>query len=106
MAKAKVIELTIQKVIGFLREKINISEAFLFGSYAVGKPRAESDIDLAIFSPDVEKWTIEQKARLAAEVKLRCSADIELHLFPASLLKEARPTNFFGYILKTGKKVT
>lgn len=95
----------IEDSIEYLRKKIRIGSAYLFGSYAYGTAGSWSDIDLAVFSRDADKMKIEDKAKLATELKLRCHTDIELHLFPQSALKEARSTNFFGYILKTGKKV-
>jgi predicted nucleotidyltransferase len=82
-----------------------VESLFLFGSYAQGNPHEYSDIDIAVFSPDVEKMSIEERAGLAAEAKMKIDSTIELHLFPAKALKEARPTNFYGYILKTGKRI-
>lgn len=105
MAKKRVLAGIINQVLDYLKEKIHINEAFIFGSYVTGKPDKWSDIDLAIFSPDVEGWTIEQKAELATSVKLNCNTGIELHIFPLSALAEARPTNFYGYIIKNGRKV-
>ena len=39
---------------------IEISDAFLFGSYARGKAKADSDIDLCVISPDFGKDEIEE----------------------------------------------
>ena len=89
----------------FLKKKISVGSAYLFGSYATGDATPLSDLDLAIFSPDADKMRIEEKAKLAAALKLQCHSDVELHFFSMKALNEARPTNFCGYILKTGKKV-
>lgn len=105
MARKKALDYIIDQVLDYLKKRICVSEAFVFGSHAVGKPDKWSDIDLAIFSPDVEDWTIEQKAELATSVKLNCNADVELHIFPTYALTQARPTNFYGYIIENGKKV-
>jgi predicted nucleotidyltransferase len=91
--------------IGYLKKKIRISSAYIFGSYAAGTATFWSDIDLAVFSPDADKMKIEDKAKLATELKLRCHPEVELHLFSEKSLREARPTNFCGYILSEGKKV-
>lgn len=107
MVKTKTsLKKTLAEVEKFLRSKIKVETIFLFGSYVSGTPHKYSDIDIAVFSPDIEKMNIEEKAKLAAEVKLKIDSAIELHLFPAKSLKEARPTNFCGYILRTGKRIT
>ncbi len=95
----------IKDSIEFLKKKIRISAVYLFGSYATGTATHWSDIDLAVFSPDADKMKIEDKAKLATNLRLRCHTEVELHFFPKKALKEVRPTNFYGYILKMGKKV-
>ncbi len=106
MVKTKTeIKSIIEDSIEYLRKKIRINSAYLFGSYASGTAGVWSDIDLAVFSQDADKMKIEDKAKLATELRLRCHTGVELHLFPNKALKEARATNFYGYILKTGKKV-
>ena len=93
----------IKKTLNYLSQKITISEAILFGSYAQGNPHEYSDIDLAIFSP--AKIKLEDKVQLAYEVYQNCDPDVEVHFFSEKMLREARPTNFCGYILATGKRV-
>lgn len=96
---------TIKEVLKFLSKKISIKIAVLFGSYAKGTPHENSDIDLAVFSKDAKDMSIEKIVKLQAEVKLKYCVDMEIHIFSEDLLKEARPTNFYGHILETGKKV-
>ena len=102
-------EASLKKILGevekLLRKKVAVESIFLFGSYALGNPHEYSDIDIAVFSSDIEKMSIEERARLAAEIKLKVDSAVELHLFSTKALKEARPTNFCGYILKTGKRI-
>ncbi|MBI5195382.1 MAG: nucleotidyltransferase domain-containing protein [Nitrospirae bacterium] len=102
-------EIEIKKIVKnsleYLRKKLRISSVYLFGSYVTGGATYWSDIDLAVFSPDADKMKIEDKAKIATDLKLHCHTDVELHLFSQKALKEARPTNFYGYILKKGKKV-
>lgn len=95
----------IKKVLRFLSAKISIKIAVLFGSYAKGTPHENSDIDLAVFSKDAKNMSIEEIVNLQAEVKLKYCVDMEMHIFSDDLLKESRPTNFYGHILETGKKV-
>ena len=99
------IDKIIKNTLAYLTNKITVTEAVLFGSYAQGNPHEDSDIDLAVFSPEMEKIEIEEKAKLFSEVRRKCNPDIEVHFFSEKMLHEARPTNFCGYILATGKRV-
>lgn len=93
----------ILKVINYLENKIELDYVILFGSHVTGKIDKYSDIDLAIVSSDFEKKSLEEKASLFSEVKLKCDLDVEIHAFSTTDLEEARPTNFLGYILNNGK---
>lgn len=96
---------TILKVISFLEARIELNTVILFGSYADGQPHEFSDIDLAVISSDLNKKTMDEKAKLFSAVKIQCDADIELHLYGDDAISEARETNFLGYILRHGKYV-
>jgi len=98
------IDRIIKNVVALLRKEIEVDAAILFGSYASGKAHEFSDIDLAVFSKSVEKWTLDEKIKFACKVK-RTEPMVELHLYTLKALKEARPTNFHGHIIETGKKV-
>lgn len=100
-----IVNQAIKKALDYLSKKINIIEAVFFGSYAQGHPHEYSDIDLAVFSPEIGKLDIESKVQLAYEVRRYCDPDMEVHFFSEKMLREARPTNFCGYILATGKRV-
>lgn len=95
---------TIADALEFVRQRINVSSAILFGSHAAGTPGPYSDIDLAVFSPDVVEWTVQQRIDFAVEVKLHYG-DVELHLFADTALENARPSNFYGHLLETGRRV-
>ncbi len=94
----------IRNAVKALSKEIDIERVFLFGSYAVGAAHEHSDIDLAVFSRSVEGWPLDRRIRLAARIK-DVSPYLEVHIYPASKLREARPTNFYGHIIETGKKV-
>ena len=99
--KSSVIK-SILKTTRNLQEKISITEVILFGSYATGSPHKYSDIDIAVISPDFEKCNLDFKVDLVSNVRLNCGNDVEIHPFTVTALKNARPTNFLGHILKTG----
>lgn len=94
----------IKDALAALSKEINVDGAFLFGSYATGNPHEDSDIDIAVFSNSVDGWPLEKKFRLCSKVK-DINPYIELHIYPVKSLEEARPTNFYGHIIETGKKV-
>lgn len=105
----------IEEVLSFLKKTLDIKAAVLFGSYASGSPKEHHDIDLAVFYSNPSKsassgkpdmpLSLEERARLAAQVRLNCGMDVDLYLFPTRALEEARHSNLCGFILKTGKLV-
>jgi predicted nucleotidyltransferase len=106
MAKGNVeIKRPIQEAIGFLNGHYKINEAILFGSQLSGKNDRWSDIDLAVISPDFNGKSYEEIINTFAELAVKFSSKVELHPYTPNDVKEARPTNFLGYILKNGKVV-
>jgi predicted nucleotidyltransferase len=105
MVKTKAeVDKIVKEAIALLSREITVDGAFLFGSYSTGSAHEDSDIDIAVFSKSVDSWPLDSRLRLAASVK-DVSPYIELHLYPGAYLKEARPTNLYGHIIETGKKV-
>ncbi len=88
-----------------VRERIRIEAAFLFASQATGNANEESDMDLAIFSPDVDGLNFVERVHLTSEIALNCDLRLELHLYPSKALANARPTNFAGYIVAHGRRL-
>jgi predicted nucleotidyltransferase len=105
MAETAVLEAALEKALAFLRQRIRIEAAYLFGSQLAGNARAHSDIDLAVFSPDVENMRFMERVRLGSELAVDCHPDVELHLYSSRALANARPTNFAGYIITHGKRL-
>ena len=54
------VERIIARYLAAVGEDVEISDAFLFGSYARGKAKADSDIDLCVISPDFGRDEIEE----------------------------------------------
>ena len=66
MASEAVIDL-VRSYLNLLRgEGFHVNQAVLFGSYARGEMRADSDIDILITSADFEQLTWKQEERLWA----------------------------------------
>jgi len=94
-----------RKTVNRLAEYLPVYSAYLFGSYATGRADDKSDIDIAVFSPAVDKMGLEDKVNLISRVQQSIKAGVEIHLFSLKRLRNARPTNFYGYIIKTGTKI-
>lgn len=105
MAETESVNAVIEKGLDYLQRRIRIEAAYLFGSQLTGEANPESDIDLAVFSPDAEKMSLAERIRLGSELALDCSLDLELHLYSSRALAEARPSNFAGYIVAHGKRL-
>lgn len=88
-----------------LKEYFTIDEIILFGSQVTGKIHEFSDIDLAVISPDFKKKKFDELISIFARISFLSGNNIEIHPFSREALKEARPTNFLGHILKTGRIV-
>lgn len=94
-----------ERALNALSGELSISAAFLFGSHVEGVPHAGSDIDLAVFTPDEARLRLDEKARLQLQLQRNCALDLELHLYPARGLRQARPSNFYGYLLAHGRRL-
>jgi uncharacterized protein len=81
---------------------IRITSAFVFGSYALGKARDDSDIDLAIVSPDFTGFRFDDLGKIA-RYKIRANADLEIHPFSGADFTEDNP--FARTIIETGVRV-
>ncbi len=99
------VETVASQTLSLLRERIPITQAYLFGSHVEGVPDDNSDIDIAAFSPAADAMDTAAKVALVIDVERQIDASVELHLYGASQYAEARPTNFFGYLLTHGKPI-
>ena len=101
MAKipSEIIDL-IQNFIALVKDDIEIEKVILFGSYAKGTYNLESDIDLAIISPDFkEEDCIDNMAMLLYKANV-LKADIQT--IPFSIEEYEEPKGIMEEILKTG----
>ena len=88
-----------------VQARIRVEAAFLFGSQAEGKADDDSDIDLAVFSPDVDGLNLVERVHPSSEISVNSDSRLELHLYPSRALAEARPSNFPGNIVTHGKRL-
>ena len=95
----------IRRAIEYLLQKIRVDQAVLFGSHARGEADEWSDVDLAVISPDFARMSHQKVMDLLVEVGLTVHSSVEIRPYTPKDLREARPTNFLGYILAQGKLV-
>jgi predicted nucleotidyltransferase len=105
MAETAVVDGALEKALAFLRQRIRIEAAWLFGSQLMGNTHPDSDIDLAVFSPDAQNMRFMERVRLGSELAAECHPDVELHLYSSDALANARPTNFGGHIIEHGMRL-
>jgi len=84
------------------KDKIRISQAVLFGSYARGTNTEYSDIDLAVVSDDFEGISFYDSKKLA-KAMLRTSIDIETHPYRPEEFTIANP--FVKEIIQNGVRI-
>lgn len=105
MAK-KQIEVSIKKYLEELRSKnIRVEKAILYGSLAAGTADEDSDIDLAIISPDLGRDRFTEAVMLK---KLTFGVDLNISPRPYSVeqYQKARQGDFlFDEIIQKGKTV-
>lgn len=85
-------EAGLRKLLRLRLSKLNVREAYIFGSVARGESRAESDIDLAVVI-DEPGPTVRAKAKLdelAAEVRERFGSQLGVHLSTKPLAARVR----------------
>jgi predicted nucleotidyltransferase len=99
------VEEIIRRVIDLAAERVPLRAVYLFGSYCDGTADDDSDIDIALFSEAAGSMPLTEKVRLLSDIRLVIDREVELHLFDAECLEEARPSNIYGHILATGRKV-
>lgn len=99
------IETVASRALSILPERVPVTRAYLFGPYIEGVPDESSDIDIAAFSPAADAMDTATRVTLIVDVERQVGASVELHLYGTDQYAEARPTNFFGYLLAHGKPI-
>jgi predicted nucleotidyltransferase len=105
VTETKNIDMLIEETLAVLKDRVVIKGAYLFGSYVDGSPEPDSDIDLAVYIPDIEKKNVLERARMWASLRPLVPAPVELHLFPAKELENPCPSSLAGYIILHGRRV-
>ena len=91
----------IARYVTALQKHVRECKVILFGSYACGNPRRESDIDLAVISPDFNKNPLED-LYLLSQSRAAASWDIEALPYSLQQYEHCAPGSFLHEIIRTG----
>jgi len=89
---------TVKQFIMLIPEEIGVKKAYLFGSFAKGKEREESDIDIAVIVENMPDFFSTQRLLM----RLRRQVDLRIEPHPI-MEQDFKSTNPFAFeIEKTG----
>jgi predicted nucleotidyltransferase len=91
----------IKEAVDYLNRIFDIVEIYLFGSFIGENFSDESDIDMALFLKDYDKYTLKDFAKILYYIQNHISSRIEIHFFPEKI----DPLTFPDHIKNIGKKV-
>ncbi|MEW6040083.1 MAG: nucleotidyltransferase domain-containing protein [Elusimicrobiota bacterium] len=95
----------ITRFIQEIKNDIRINKIILFGSYATGKIKQSSDIDLIVVSKDFEKKDEIEAIQYLFRKASRISSLIEPIPASYSEVKNADKRDFMGQVIKYGKVI-
>jgi predicted nucleotidyltransferase len=95
----------IAKFVALLEKGIRIEAIVLFGSHARGTAHEDSDIDLAVISPDFEGLPINKRQEIIADLSVRRPRDLSPIGYPSSAYHNPGRHSFLGEIIRTGRVV-
>lgn len=94
-----------KQTVDFLSQYIQVDKLVLFGSYQYGKPREDSDFDIAVISDDFEKMNFWHRLKLFAKTTMAIDSRLELIGFSKKEYLNPESTSFLALIKKQGKIV-
>ncbi|GHV29695.1 hypothetical protein AGMMS4952_15730 [Spirochaetia bacterium] len=105
VADIETVNRIIRQYVNDVKDKMPIDKVYLYGSYAKGNPRDDSDVDLCFFLKNFEykqKWDILTEL-FCIKAKYDRELLIEPNAFPTSELERGNP--FVEEILQTGREI-
>jgi predicted nucleotidyltransferase len=93
----------IKGFIARLKQEIPIKEVILFGSYAHGKPKEYSDIDLAVISDWFEGKPKIENMQYLSRIAAAYNSLIEALPFTEEEYRNLDERSFFASIVKSGR---
>ncbi len=87
------------------KDRIRVTKMVLYGSYARGKARSHSDIDVIVVSPDLKRYPLLKRQEYLAVKTMCVDAPLEVIGYTPEEFKKATHTVFGQIIHETGKSV-
>ncbi len=84
---------------------INVERVILYGSYANGKQREDSDIDLAVISNEFQKMNLRERLEVLGIAAARIMKPIEARGYTPEEIKMVLPPSFLKEILEAGVSI-
>lgn len=84
---------------------INVNRIILYGSFAKGSQRKNSDIDLVVISDDFEKMNLRKRLELLGIAAVRIMKPIEARGYTPKELKKTTQASFLREVLTVGISV-
>jgi uncharacterized protein len=99
------LEESIRSFANLLKERIRLEALILYGSYARGNAYDDSDIDIAVISPDFERLPVNRRQEIIAEFSVHRDRRITPIGYPSSEYHNPGPQSFLREIIETGRVV-
>ena len=94
-----------EEIVHFLSGHIRVARLIVFGSYAYGRPREDSDFDIAVVSDDLAKMSILERIELFARAALAVDSRVELKGFTEKEFRAPAPGSLLEMIKRRGKVI-
>ncbi|MBI5873240.1 MAG: nucleotidyltransferase domain-containing protein [Candidatus Omnitrophica bacterium] len=84
---------------------VRVERAILYGSFARGRQREDSDIDLVIISRDFQKMDLRERLELLGIASVRIMRPIEARGYTPQEMRVVSPRSFLKEVLEAGVNV-
>ncbi len=81
---------------------IKVERVILYGSFARGNPREDSDIDLVVVSENLQKMDLRERLEVLGIGAAKIMKPIEARGYAPKEIKSAPQMSFLGEILRSG----
>ena len=96
----------IKNLVSFLKENgVKVNRLILFGSYAQGNARSESDLDIAVISETFNNRGLLRRQELLGEAIFRLKKPVEAIGYSYREFQKRLPLSFLSDIVAKGKVV-
>lgn len=101
----KKIKPVIDHYLGKVTTKIKIDKAILFGSYALGKAKKDSDVDLIVVSKDFSKMDGDERLKILYRLSVGFPYNLHVYGITPEEFDDASSLTTLGEAKKTGISV-